>query len=283
MSAPYDRQRGLPWLIWVLAAIVALAAVLVIAVPLWAVLSDAGHDDDKSPGSTAAPTTPSPATTSPTASPAPGPGDTPSPRPSTTASRTPTPSPPSLSPGVREALAALADLDSVSGSSTAGYDRGAFGQAWYDEDRNGCDTRNDMLRRDLTQTVVKPGTNNCKVLTGTLVDPYTGETLEFVSGTTTSVLVQIDHLVPLSWAWRHGAEFWTTEERTSFANDPANLRATSGPVNQSKSDSGPGTWMPPAETAHCNYAKDFIVVLASWNLGIGTADRDALQRTLAVC
>jgi hypothetical protein len=97
------------------------------------------------------------------------------------------------------------------------------------------------------------------------------------------VLVQIDHLVPLSWAWRHGAEFWSDDERVAFANDPGNLRATSGSVNQSKGDSGPGEWMPPAAGAHCAYAMDFVAVLAEWRLGIDDGDRAALERTLSSC
>jgi len=171
----------------------------------------------------------------------------------------------------------------VSGDSIARYYRESFGQAWYDQDRNGCDTRNDMLRRDLSDIVTKTGTNGCKVLTGTLVDPYTGEAIDFVSGTDTSSLVQIDHLVPLAWAWRHGAEFWTDDERRAFSNDPENLRATSGSVNQSKSDSGPDAWMPPSDVAHCTYARDFITVLAQWQLGVGTEDRRALESVLATC
>ena len=59
-----------------------------------------------------------------------------------------------------------------------GYDRSHFGLAWADTDGNGCDTRNDILARDLTQVVMEPGsTNNCVVASGVLVDPYTAKTL----------------------------------------------------------------------------------------------------------
>lgn len=186
-------------------------------------------------------------------------------------------------PSSPAALEALAELETVPGQSIARYYRESFGQAWYDLDRNGCDTRNDILRRDLEQVVLKADTHGCKVLEGLLQDPYTGETLSFASGADTSVLVQIDHLVPLSWAWRHGAEFWTDDQRVAFANDPRNLRATSGSVNQSKSDSGPAEWMPPSAAAHCIYAMDYVAVLSGWHLGINRADRAALERTLHAC
>ncbi len=186
-------------------------------------------------------------------------------------------------PDVERARETLTALDTVPGQSIARYYREAFGTAWHDLDRNGCDTRNDVLRRDLDDAVLKAGTNGCKVLSGVLVDPYTGERVEFVSGTDTSALVQIDHLVPLAWAWRHGAEFWSEQDRLAFANDPDNLRATAGAVNQSKGDSGPAEWMPPAETSQCGYAADYIAVLGEWDLGVTGDDRAALEQVLARC
>lgn len=182
-----------------------------------------------------------------------------------------------------DALTLLAGLRDVSGTADAEYDRDAFGQAWYDADRNGCDTRNDILRRDLVDTTLKSDTNGCKVLTGTLVDPYSGETVEFVSGTNTSALVQIDHIIPLSWAWHHGAEFWTLEERREFANSPDNLLATIGSINQSKSDSGPDRWMPPAEAVHCDYTSGYVELLAEWDLGVNAAERAFFESALARC
>ena len=75
----------------------------------------------------------------------------------------------------------------------AGYSREAFGQRWADIDRNGCDTRNDVLKRDLTGSSFKAGTCDCKVMTGTLADPYTGQPLNFT--TVDADAIQIDHLV----------------------------------------------------------------------------------------
>jgi hypothetical protein len=81
-----------------------------------------------------------------------------------------------------------------------------FGPAWADVDRNGCDTRNDILARDLTNETFRPGTNNCVVMTGTLADKYTGTTIAFTRGQDTGSDVQIDHVVPLSDAWQMGAQ-----------------------------------------------------------------------------
>lgn len=181
---------------------------------------------------------------------------------------------------------ALQDLHALplSDAYVPGYDRDAFGQAWADTDRNGCDTRNDVLRRDLTAVVTKPGTNGCVVLSGTLHDPYTGRTIAFQRGETSSLAVQIDHRVPLAYAWRHGAASWTAEQRELFANDQTgNLVAVDGPANEAKSDSGPAEWMPANTADACSYATAFVRVATKWRLTIGSADAHALDRTLAGC
>ena len=188
---------------------------------------------------------------------------------------------------VAPAAAALRELRALPVSDAyvpARYDRDAFGQAWADVDHNGCDTRNDVLRRDLTAVVTRPGTNGCVVLSGTLHDPYTGRTIAFERGNTSSLAVQIDHRVPLSYAWRHGAASWTPKQRETFANDQAtNLVAVDGPANEEKSDSGPAEWMPANTGDACNYAASFVTVATKWRLSIATDDKHALDRTLTGC
>lgn len=195
---------------------------------------------------------------------------------------------PSTSSTVSAAAAsdALQDLRAlpVSDAYVGGYDRDAFRQAWADTDHNGCDTRNDVLRRDLDDVVTKPGTHECVVLSGTLHDPYTGHTVAIQRGETSSLAVQIDHLVPLAYAYRHGAAGWTAEQRELFANDQAgNLVAVDGPANEAKSDSGPAEWMPPHTGDACSYATSFVAVATKWRLSIATADAHALDRTLTGC
>jgi hypothetical protein len=153
----------------------------------------------------------------------------------------------------------------------SGYDRDSFGDAWEDVDRNGCDTRNDILARDLTQIV---RTDNCTVASGILADKYTGETINFVRGKSK---VDIDHVIPLSYAFKQGAGDWTAAQREALANDPANLSASSATANRSKSDSGPAEWMPTNSSYHCEYGKKFAAVAVKYDLPITQADFNTIQ------
>ncbi len=169
-----------------------------------------------------------------------------------------------------------------------GYDRALFGQAWSDDvsvegGHNGCDTRNDILQRDLTELVFKPRTRDCVVLRGTLDDAYTGTRIDFVRGATTSSAVQIDHVVALSDAWQKGAQQLSTEERTDFANDPRNLQAVDGPANQRKGDGDAATWLPPNRRYRCTYVARQIEVKASYRLWVTKAEKAAMQRVLGSC
>lgn len=164
-----------------------------------------------------------------------------------------------------------------------GYSRDAFGQRWADIDRNGCDTRNDILRRDLTHTTLKPGTHGCVVLSGTLNDPYTGKTIAFVRGSRTSSAVQIDHVVALSNAWQTGAQNIAYDQRERLANDPLNLLAVDGPANQQKSDGDAATWLPPQKAYRCHYVARQVAVKKRYNLWVTQPEKDAISRILAAC
>lgn len=169
-----------------------------------------------------------------------------------------------------------------------GYDRALFGQAWSDDvtvagGHNGCDTRNDTLARDLQDIVFRPGTHYCVVLSGTLLDPYSGETIPFTRGKGTSQAVQIDHIVALSDAWQKGAQQISEEQRRNLANDPLNLQAVKGVVNQQKSDGDAATWLPPNTEYRCEYAARQVVVKQEYGLWVTPAEHDALDRQLATC
>jgi hypothetical protein len=162
-----------------------------------------------------------------------------------------------------------------------GYDReGQFGSAWLDIDHNGCDTRNDILARDLTATVLA---GPCRVMSGTLDDPYTGTAVAFVRGETTSALVQIDHVVALSNAWQTGAQQLGADDRERLANDPRNLLAVDGRSNQAKGDADAATWLPPDSTFRCDYVERQVEVKAAYALWVTPAERDAIERVLAGC
>lgn len=151
-----------------------------------------------------------------------------------------------------------------------GYDRDLFGNAWKDVDFNGCDTRNDILARDLTNV---QSDGNCKILSGILEDDYTGDTIEFVRGKSK---VDIDHVIPLSYAYRMGAAEWSADTREAFANDPVNLEASSAKANRSKSDKGPAEWMPSNAGYHCEYGQHFASVAIKYDLPVTQADYNSI-------
>lgn len=204
------------------------------------------------------------ASSSPTSAPPPAtPSPSPTPSPAEPSSPTPSPSPsedagPTAEPG--SALAIAAGLTVKGRAPKTGYDRDLFGGGWVDTDRNGCDTRNDILARDLTSVTYRPGTRDCVVETGTLADPYSGTLISFVKGNTTSNDVQIDHVVALSDAWQKGAQQWDGDTRIVFANDPLNLLAVDGPLNLQKGDGDTATWLPPNKSYRCAYVARQVAV-----------------------
>ncbi|WP_251043828.1 DUF1524 domain-containing protein [Arthrobacter sp. ISL-48] len=181
-----------------------------------------------------------------------------------------------------KAVELLATLPVKGRAPKTGYDRALFGQAWADVDRNGCDTRNDILKRDLTG-ITYTNSVPCKVQSGTLADPYTGSSISFVRGTATSSAVQIDHVVALSDAWQKGVQQLTTEQRTAFANDPLNLQSTDGPTNIKKGDGDAATWLPPNKGFRCEYVARQISVKATYSLWVTQAEHDAMATILVDC
>lgn len=195
---------------------------------------------------------------------------------------------PEVDPLVPAARAALGQLEVKGRAPKTGYDRDLFGQAWTDDvgvefGHNGCDTRNDILRRDLRDVTFRPGTRDCVVLTGVLDGPYTGERIEFQRGQDTSSLVQIDHVVALSDAWQKGAQQLTEQQRRDFANDPLNLLAVSGWANQQKGDGDTATWLPPRTGFRCSYVSRQVLVKERYGLWVSPAERDAMDRILSSC
>ncbi len=181
-----------------------------------------------------------------------------------------------------KALIVLETLPIKGRAPKTGYSREEFGQAWADVDRNGCDTRNDILSRDLTAKTFKPGTRDCLVLTGILDDPYTADTISFVRGPE-SAKVQIDHVVALNDAWQKGAQQLTADRRRAFANDPLNLLAVDGPSNQSKGAGDAATWLPPNKSYRCEYVARQISVKAGYELWVTQAEHDAMAKVLGTC
>ncbi|MBT2531596.1 HNH endonuclease [Arthrobacter sp. ISL-48] len=180
------------------------------------------------------------------------------------------------------AVAALERLAVKGRAPKDNYQREAFGQAWLDVDRNGCDTRNDILRRDLTAVGFTEG-SKCKVSSGVFHEPYTGKMVDFRRGPESSKDVQIDHVVALGDAWQKGAQQLTLLQRQSLANDPLNLIAADGPANQEKSAGDAATWLPKNKNFRCHYVARQISVKTAYGLWVTQAEKDAMKRVLDSC
>lgn len=181
-----------------------------------------------------------------------------------------------------EALRILNTLPVKGRAPKTGYSRTQFGDAWSDIDHNGCDTRNDILNRDLTAKQHK-NSRGCVVISGILNDPYTGKVINFMRGKDTSEQVQIDHVVALSDAWQSGAQEISAQERLQLANDPENLLAVDGPANQQKSDSDAATWLPANASFRCSYVARQIRVKAKYHLWVKPAEKEAMINVLTPC
>lgn len=179
-----------------------------------------------------------------------------------------------------EALA-LSTLDTIpvkGRSPKTGYARTQFGDGWAKT--GNCDTRNIILHRDLKMVVVS---GDCKVMSGSLDDPYTGKTIVFTRGEQTSDDIQIDHIVALSNAWQTGAQQLTLPERIALANDPLELVAVDGSANQAKGDGDAATWLPPNKPFRCQYVARQIAVKSKYKLWVTQAESDAMRRVLGTC
>ncbi|HEX7351374.1 GmrSD restriction endonuclease domain-containing protein [Brachybacterium sp.] len=196
-----------------------------------------------------------------------------------TSTPAPMPEPEVVEAAPGTALAMLAELEEKGRAPKTGYDRDSFG--WREDlDRNGCDTRNDILRRDLDQITLKGGTGGCVVLLGTLDSPYSGDSVDFDR---TDSTIDIDHVVALSDAWQTGAGTWDEDTRREFANDPLNLLAVEASLNRQKGAGDAATWLPPKKDYRCEYVARQIAVKAKYDLWVKPAEADAMERVLEDC
>ena len=181
---------------------------------------------------------------------------------------------------VRTAVNRLAKLPIAPAGTMTGYSRPKFGRAWQDVDQNGCDTRDDILHRDLKPFTLKLG-SDCVVVSGDLNDPYTGKIIHFARGVATSSAVQIDHVVALAAAWRTGAAKWRAHRRLVYANDPDVLLAVDGPANNEKSDSDASEWVAPKYS--CRYVAQQLAIKKKYTLWLTQAEHDRMAELLSSC
>ncbi len=175
-----------------------------------------------------------------------------------------------------EATEALNLLEVKGRAPKTGYTRDQFGDGWGT--LQGCDLRNVILARDLKEITVNDA---CRVLTGTLADPYTGKEVIFARSNAQGV--QIDHVVALSDAWQKGAQLLTLEQRTAFANDPLELLAVDGAANQQKGDGDAATWLPANKAFRCEYVARQIAIKRKYVLWVTEGEKTAMQQVLATC
>ncbi|MEU9283700.1 HNH endonuclease family protein [Streptomyces sp. NPDC048275] len=177
------------------------------------------------------------------------------------------------------ALTAMESLTVKGRAPKTGYDRARFGTAWADTDSNRCDTRDDILKRDLENVKFTGGT--CKVASGTLApDPYSSKDVTFVRGRS---LVDIDHVVALSDAWQKGAKYWDASKRIALANDPLNLLAVDSSTNRSKGDGDTATWLPPNKAYRCAYVASQVAVKRKYGLWVTRGEKAAMKKVLSGC
>jgi hypothetical protein len=179
----------------------------------------------------------------------------------------------------QDALTVLNSLEVKGRAAKTGYARSQFPH-WSDPDRNGCDARNDTLKRDLTQISFKSGTRDCKVLTGQLLDPFSGKVITFSS---TKSNIDIDHVVALSNAWQTGAAYFDKTKRQQIANDPLNLLAVDFSLNRQKGDGDAATWLPPLKSYRCDYVARQIAVKAKYGLWVTQPEKGAIIKLLEKC
>ena len=178
-----------------------------------------------------------------------------------------------------DALTVLNSLSVKGRAAKTGYTRAQFTH-WSDLDRNGCDARNDTLKRDLTEVIYKAGTRDCKVISGLLLDPYSGKVITFSS---TKSTIDIDHVVALSNAWQTGAAYFDKTKRQQIANDPLNLLAVDFSLNRQKGDGDAATWLPPLKSYRCDYVARQIAVKAKYGLWVTQPEKSAIIKLLEKC
>lgn len=161
----------------------------------------------------------------------------------------------------------------VEESKDADYDRASW-KHWTKELGSKCNTRQVVLKEQGNNVVVD---ERCKILSGTWIDPYTGNIME------ESSKIDIDHVIPLGWANANGGSVWDTDKKEVFANDRANLLATSQKENRRKGSSGPSKYMPPDKGFHCYYSQIWIKSLENYDLSVPQADYNALEKGLSTC
>lgn len=154
----------------------------------------------------------------------------------------------------------------------SGYERSKFGHGWDDADGDCQNSRAEALIAQSSTKVRFADERRCRVVTGRWISPFTGKVIQNASE------IDIDHVVPLKWAWDHGAYAWSDDRREKFANDPMNLWSVELSLNRQKGAKGPEDWLPPS--GRCQYVSRFVRILKVYGLQPTEVERDRYKRQL---
>ncbi|MGW5878405.1 HNH endonuclease family protein [Nocardiopsis terrae] len=176
---------------------------------------------------------------------------------------------------VEQARQQMEELRTEAEEDPPGYDRALFPH-WDSGVEDNCTTRQVVLLRDGENVETD---DDCQPVSGSWYSEFDGETF------TEAQDLDIDHMVALKEGWRSGAHAWSTEQRQKFANDldSSQLWAVSASSNRSKGDSDPADWLPPLESAHCDYVVSWIEVKHVWDLTVDPDEEAALREVLEGC
>lgn len=166
-------------------------------------------------------------------------------------------------------------LDTPAAQTSDGYQRAAFGAGWDDQDQDCQDSRAEALIATSTTPVRFADVARCRVISGRWISPFTGAVIQNAGD------IDIDHVVPLAWAWHHGANEWSEEHRVKFANDPINHWPVEARLNRSKGAHGPDTWLPPRN--HCQYAARFLRIAKNYELALTPQEKKQMRQILDEC
>ncbi|MEQ8185325.1 HNH endonuclease family protein [Marinobacter salarius] len=160
-------------------------------------------------------------------------------------------------------------------SSSTSYARSAFGNGWDDADGDCQNSRAEALIETSSTTVRFATDKECRVVTGRWISTFTGNVVQ------NSSEIDIDHVVPLNWAWKRGAQLWPQAKRERFANDMVNLWPVELSLNRSKGAQGPDEWLPPS--GKCGYVARFRRIVKQYDLQLSPAEASWTKSFLNRC
>ncbi len=147
------------------------------------------------------------------------------------------------------------------------YHRQHFGKGWMDMDHDCQNSRTEALVAQSVGPIRYKTSRDCQVVSGRWTSPYSGDVIYQASK------IDMDHVVPLKWAWSHGAKSWSKTQREALANDPANLLAVEASLNRQKGAKGLNEWLPPKN--QCQYILRFERIVKKYNLTLTSTEQSA--------